>query len=99
MSPRQRSLPLGRVKAERPGRAAYQAKCDLTPMGFAAALARNGFRQCAGGATFADTTGITPVRFVGALKTRRGDKRLDRRATLAKIIRERAKLQDRVSAP
>lgn len=85
MTARQLLLPIGRRPARTPRSA--KARRDFTPMEFAAALARNGFRQLDGGLKFVETTRASLAVFEGV--TVGNPIRLRRRATLAKIIRER----------
>lgn len=60
---------------------------DLTANQFALALERNGFAPTAGKFRFVDETGESGRLFEA--QVRRDPIRIDRRATLAKLIRER----------
>lgn len=61
---------------------------------FNSALRRNGFRQTPLGLWFVDTTGVCPATHFGALLHPKTFKML-RRATLAKLIKDRRRMQAR----
>lgn len=64
-----------------------RARRDWKPDEFVRALARNGFQMVAGGTCFADITGTIRGRLDGVFVG--NPKRLARRATLARLIRQR----------
>lgn len=76
-------LPIARRPARTPRTA--KAKRDFSPLEFATALVRNGFRQLNGGFKFVGTT--SGKQFEGVFAS--NPIRLRRRATIAKIVRER----------
>lgn len=81
---RQLLLPIAR-RHDAPAKAPYQAKRDMTEGEFVCALIRCGFEPTRGGLRFGDRA--TGALFEGVYDHHKG--RLSRRATLAKIKRER----------
>lgn len=81
-------LPRSSARRSRPF---LRAKRDFTAAEFAGALVCHDFRQIGNGLRFVDITGRIPAPIEGVYLT--DPARIARRATLAKLLRERSKAE------